>query len=45
MTLPELWGWVEVLLRNLGIWEYLTGAISVMIIVSISFWVIGRFSR
>lgn len=45
MTLPELWGWVEVFLRNLGVWDYMTAAISVTVIVSLSFWVIGRLSR
>lgn len=45
MTLPELWGWVEVLLRNLGVWDYMTASISVVVIVSLAFWVIGRLSR
>lgn len=45
MTLPELWGWMELLLRNLGVWDYLTLAVQVIIITSLSFWVLGRLSK
>lgn len=45
MTLPELWGWVELLLTELGVWQYLTLAVQVLIVVSLSFWVVGKLTR
>lgn len=45
MTMPELWGWVETLLVQLGVWDMLGAAISVIITVSLAFWVISRLSR
>lgn len=42
MTMNELFGWVEAMLRVMGIWDTMTAALSVMVIVALSLWVLAR---
>lgn len=45
MTMPELWGWVEVLLRNLGVWDLLTTAITIIVVISLGAYAISVLRR
>lgn len=35
MTMPELWGWVETLLVQLGVWDLLTSALTIIVVISL----------
>lgn len=45
MTTPELWGWVETLLVNLGIWPILTAAITIIVTVSVAKFAISILNK
>lgn len=45
MEVAELWGWVETLLVNLGIWPILTAAITIMITISVGKFAIDMLRR
>lgn len=45
MTMPELWGWVETLLVQLGVWDLLTAAITVIVIVSLGSYALSMLRR
>lgn len=42
MTMNELFGWVEAMLKIMGIWDTMTAALSVMVIVALSLWILAR---
>lgn len=45
MTMPELWGWVETLLVQLGIWDLLTAAVTIIVVISLGTYAIGVLRR
>lgn len=45
MTMPELWGWTETFLRALGVWDLMSAAITVTVIVSLGFWGLSMLRR
>lgn len=45
MEAAELWGWVETLLVNLGIWPLLSAAVTIIITISVAQWAISMLRR
>lgn len=45
MTMPELWGWVETLLVQLGVWDTLTTAISIIVVISLGAFALSALRR
>lgn len=35
MTVPELFGWVEVFLKNMGVWDYIASTITIITVISL----------
>lgn len=45
MTMVELWGYIELLLRNLGMWDTMTAALSVIVVISLASFALGILRR
>lgn len=45
MTMPELWGWVETLLVQLGVWDLLTAAVTIIAVISLGTFALSVLRR
>lgn len=45
MTIGELFGWVETLLKAIGVWTTLTSAITIIVVVSLGAYALSVLRR
>lgn len=44
MTMGEMWGWMEAFYRNIGIWDTMSSALGIVVIVSLGLWGLRKIS-